>query len=76
MSDSNPDSFDDVDASTTSNIPVQITNSLSLASCLAVIVSYFLFRRSNKRIMERTSLVLAVSMAFTDGLLHVCLLAS
>jgi hypothetical protein len=70
MSQSN--SFDDVEASTTSNLPVQITNSLSLASCLAVILSYFLFRRNNKRIMERTSLVLAVSMAFSDALLHVC----
>ncbi|KIM30013.1 hypothetical protein M408DRAFT_67003 [Serendipita vermifera MAFF 305830] len=64
------DSFENVDASTTSNVPVQITNSLSLAACLAVIISYFLFRRKNKRIMERTSLVLAVSMAFCDGLLH------
>jgi hypothetical protein len=70
-SQSTDDAFDDVTASTTSDLPVQITNAVSLAACIAVAISYFLFRRKNKRIMERTSLILAVSMASADLLLHV-----
>ncbi|KAG8761696.1 hypothetical protein FRC14_000080 [Serendipita sp. 396] len=67
---SNTNSFDDVQASTTSNLPVRITNSISLVACVAVVVTYLLFRRKNPRIMERTSLVLALAMAISDGLLH------
>jgi hypothetical protein len=70
------DAFDDVTASTTSDLPVQITNAVSLAACIAVAISYFLFRRKNKRIMERTSLILAVSMASADLLLHVRITAA
>lgn len=62
---------DSIDPSTTENLPVQITNSFSLAACIAVLISYFIFRRKNHRLMERPSLVLAVSMATVDGLLHV-----
>lgn len=65
------DTFDDVNASTTSELPVQITNAFSLVACLTVLISYFIFRRKNARLMERTSLVLAVSMASADLLLHV-----
>ena len=71
MSENSQDSFADAGASTTSVVPVQVTNSFSLAASIALIVSYFLFRRKNKRIMERTSLVLALSMGISDGLLHV-----
>ncbi|KIM30015.1 hypothetical protein M408DRAFT_22441 [Serendipita vermifera MAFF 305830] len=59
-----------IEATTTSTVPVQITNAFSLAACVCVVVSYFIFRRKNKRIMERPSLILAVSMAAADGLLH------
>lgn len=65
------DAFDGVTPSTTSDLPVQITNAISLAACVTVVASYFLFRRKNKHIMERTSLILAVSMASADLLLHV-----
>ncbi|KAG8831895.1 hypothetical protein FRC17_002390 [Serendipita sp. 399] len=64
------DSFDQVQASTTSNLPVRITNSISLVACIAVVVVYLLFRRKNPRIMERTSLILALAMAISDGILH------
>ncbi|KIM26987.1 hypothetical protein M408DRAFT_330344 [Serendipita vermifera MAFF 305830] len=64
------DAFDNVTASPTSDIPVQITNAISVAACLAVVISYFFFRRKNPRLMQRTSLVLAVSMASVDLLLH------
>lgn len=67
---STPDSFDSSDAATTSDLAVKISNSISLAACIAVVVSYFYFRRNNRRIMQRTSLVLAVSMASADLLLH------
>lgn len=60
-----------VETTTTSTVPVQVTNAFSLVACIAVLVSYFLFRHKNKRIMERPSLILAVSMAAADGLLHV-----
>ena len=60
-----------IEATTTSTVPVQITNAISLAACLCVVISYFFFRRKNQRIMERPSLILAVSMAAADGLLHV-----
>jgi hypothetical protein len=73
---SQSDAFDGVTASTTSDLPVQITNAVSLAACVAVVVSYFLFRHKNKRIMERTSLILAVSMASADLLLHVRIVAN
>lgn len=61
----------DIEASTTSNLPVQITNSFSLVACLIVVITYFILRRKNQRIMHRPSLVLAVSMATADGVLHV-----
>jgi hypothetical protein len=69
-------SDDAIDPSTTSNLPVQITNVFSLVACLAVVISYFIFRRKNNRLMERPSLVIAVSMAAADGLLHVGLFPS
>ncbi|CAG7853085.1 SubName: Full=Uncharacterized protein {ECO:0000313/EMBL:CCA70836.1} [Serendipita indica DSM 11827] len=59
-----------VEASTTNEIPLQVTNSFSLFACLLVIGAYFFFRRQNQRIMERPSLVLAVSMATADAVLH------
>lgn len=65
------DAFDDFVASSTSDLPVIITNGISLVACLAVVVSYFYFRYKNRRIMERNSLVLAAAMASADLLLHV-----
>lgn len=62
-----------VDASTTSDLPVQITNAISLVACLGVLISYFVLRRKNRRIMNRTSLVLSVLMAVSDLILHVSL---
>ncbi|CAG7853086.1 SubName: Full=Uncharacterized protein {ECO:0000313/EMBL:CCA70837.1} [Serendipita indica DSM 11827] len=59
-----------VEASTTNEVPLQVTNSFSLVACLLVIGAYFFFRRQNQRIMERPSLVLAVSMATADAVLH------
>ncbi|KAG8858634.1 hypothetical protein FRB91_009510 [Serendipita sp. 411] len=67
---SNSTNTPDIEASTTENLPVQITNAFSLAACLVVIAAYIFFRRKNKRIMERPSLVLAVSMASADAVLH------
>ncbi|PVG02354.1 hypothetical protein CPB86DRAFT_811450 [Serendipita vermifera] len=64
------DEFDHWPPSETSEVPVIVTNAVSVAACLAVLVSYFIFRRKHKRIMERNSLVLAVSMAAADLLLH------
>ncbi|CAG7853084.1 SubName: Full=Uncharacterized protein {ECO:0000313/EMBL:CCA70835.1} [Serendipita indica DSM 11827] len=58
------------DAPTTNDIPLQVTNSVSLVACILVIGTYFIFLRQNQRIMERPSLVLAVSMAAADAVLH------
>ncbi|KAG8831897.1 hypothetical protein FRC17_002392, partial [Serendipita sp. 399] len=66
----NTTTTEEIDASTTENLPVQITNAFSLAACLVVIAAYIFFRRRNKRIMQRPSLVLAVSMASADAVLH------
>ncbi|PVF97193.1 hypothetical protein CPB86DRAFT_815762 [Serendipita vermifera] len=59
-----------VEASVTLNAPVQVSNAFSLVACLLVFASYWFFRRKNRRIMARPSLVLAVSMASADALLH------
>lgn len=68
---STSDPFDNLEPSTTSILPIQITNSISLVACICVIITYAWFRRHNSRLLERTSLVLALAMTISDGLLHI-----
>ena len=50
---------------------VEVTNSISTAACLLVIITYILLRREHPRLMTRTSLKLSLAMACTDLIYHV-----
>lgn len=70
----NPTSTDLVFASDSDPVyytAVEVTNSISTAACLLVIITYFLLRREHPRLMTRTSLKLSLAMACTDLIYHV-----
>ena len=50
---------------------VEVTNALSTAACLLVIVAYVYLRQKHPRLMGRTSLKLSLAMACTDLVFHV-----
>jgi len=72
----NPTSTDMVFASDSDPVyymAVQVTNAISTAACLLVIIAYILLRQKHPRLMTRTSLKLSLAMACTDLLYHVSL---
>ena len=50
---------------------VEVTNAISTAACLLVIVSYIVLRWKHPRLMTRTSLKISLAMACTDLIFHV-----
>lgn len=52
-------------------LAVQVTNSISTAACLLVVVAYIFLRKKHPRLMGRISLKLSLAMACTDLFYHV-----
>ena len=53
------------------HLAVEVTNALSTAACLLVIVAYVFLRQKHPRLMGRISLKLSLAMACTDLVFHV-----